>query len=184
MKDKYVDAIKQVVKPIRDRVALSVGRAVLRLVDDVVPLQAVQVEALSGEVRDRVERLQNYGFTSVPLPGCRAVVVFPGGDRSSGIVVATDDAGARKRGLAAGEVAVYNNEGDYILLKKGGGIEITTTKGITINAPNGVSVNSANGVTVSAPSVSVLNGDVIASGISLKNHTHTGCQGGSTGAPN
>ena len=74
--------------------------------------------------------------------------------------------------------------GKYILLKQGGGIEITTEKAVTINAPEGIAVNSENGVTVSAPSVNVANGDVIASGISLKNHTHTGCQGGSTGAPN
>ena len=61
MKNKYVDMVRQVVKPMRDKIALSAARAVLRLVDDTVPLQAVQAEVLSGEVRDRVERLQNYG---------------------------------------------------------------------------------------------------------------------------
>lgn len=184
MKNKYVDMVRQVVKPMRDKIALSAARAVLRLVDDTVPLQAVQAEVLSGEVRDRVERLQNYGFSSVPLAGCRALVIFPGGDRSSGVAVATDDIRYRKKGLQAGEVAVYSDSGDYILLKQGGGIEITTDKAVTINAPEGIAVNSENGVTVSAPSVNVANGDVIASGISLKNHTHTGCQGGSTGGPN
>ncbi|WP_392439110.1 phage baseplate assembly protein V [Cloacibacillus evryensis] len=168
MKNRYIDAIKEVTKPARDRIALAVGRVVLRLIDDTLPLQAIQIEALCGEVRDSVERLQNYGFTSVPLSGCRAVAVFPGGDRSSGIVVATDDIRYRKKGLRPGEVAVYNNEGDFILLKNGGGIEITTK----------------HGVVVRSPLVTVPDGDVIASGISLKKHTHTGCQGGSTGLPN
>lgn len=175
MKNPIVDAIKTVTQPIGQRVALSVARAVLRLIDDTVPLQAVQAEVLSGEVRARVERLQNYGFTSVPLDGCRAVIVFPGGDRSSGITIATDDARCRKKNLQPGEAAVYTDEGDFIILKRGRNIEIST-KTLTINAPDGV--------TVTAPVVTVQDGDVVASGVSLVHHTHTGCQGGSTGAPN
>lgn len=159
--------IKKMTQPLADRVALSVARAILKIVDDSLPIQAVQVDLLSGETRDRVERMQEYGFTSVPLPGCRGISLFIGGDRSSGSIIATEDYRYRKKGLKAGEVAIYTDEGDCIHLKRGRVIEITAT----------------NGVTVNAPTVTVSSGDVIASGISLVNHVHPGCQGGTTGTP-
>ncbi|MEG1800084.1 MAG: phage baseplate assembly protein V [Synergistaceae bacterium] len=180
---KAFRAIQKLTHPVAQRAALAAARCLLKIINDALPLQTLQVEALAEEVRSGVERMQEYGFTSVPLSGCRGVAIFVGGDRSNGIVIATDDVEYRKKGMLPGEVAVYNNEGDYILLKNGGGIEITTLHAITLNAPDGITVNSSNGISVSAPTVTV-SGDVIASGVSLKNHTHTGCQGGSTGSPN
>ena len=159
--------IKKMTQPLADRAALSIARAILRVVDDTMPIQAVQADLLSGETRDRVERMQEYGFTSVPLPGCRGIALFVGGDRSHGAVIATEDNRYRKKGLGAGEVAIYTDEGDSIYLKRGRIIQIT----------------AANGVVVNAPTVTVASGDVIASGISLVNHVHPGCQGGTTGAP-
>lgn len=168
MKNKLCDTVAKLTKPARDRIALSIGRCILRLIDDAVPIQAVQIDLLSGETRDRVERIQEYGFTSVPFTGCRGIAVFVGGDRSHGVVIGTDDNRYRKKGLQSGEVSIYTDEGDYILLKRGRILEITAGTGIVINAPT----------------VTVTGGDIIASGISLKNHTHRGCQGGSTGTPN
>ena len=159
--------IKKMTQPLADRAALSIARAILRVVDDSLPIQAVQADLLSGETRDRVERMQEYGFTSVPLPGCRGIALFVEGDRSHGAVIATEDNRYRKKGLDAGEVAIYTDEGDSIYLKRGRIIQIT----------------AANGVVVNAPTVTVASGDVIASGISLVNHVHPGCQGGTTGAP-
>jgi phage baseplate assembly protein V len=159
--------IKKMTQPLADRAALSIARAILRVVDDTMPIQAVQADLLSGETRDRVERMQEYGFTSVPLPGCRGIALFVGGDRSHGAVIATEDNRYRKKGLNAGEVAIYTDEGDSIYLRRGRIIQIT----------------AANGVVVNAPAVTVASGDVIASGISLVNHVHPGCQGGTTGAP-
>ena len=162
-----IKTVKKLTKPVADRAALAIARAILRVVDDTLPIQAVQADLLSGETRDRVERMQEYGFTSVPLPGCRGIALFVGGDRSHGAVIATEDNRYRKKGLGAGEVAIYTDEGDSIYLKRGRIIQIT----------------AANGVVVNAPTVTVASGDVIASGISLVNHVHPGCQGGTTGAP-
>lgn len=66
---------------------------------------------------------------------------------------------------------------------------------VIINTPNSVNVTTASNATVNAPSI-VLNGDVevtgtltaavdvLAQGISLVNHTHTGNQGIPTSPPN
>ena len=162
-----IKAVKKLTKPVADRTALAIARAILRVIDDSLPIQAVQIDLLSGETRDKVERFQEYGFTSVPLPGCRGIALFIGGDRSHGAVIATEDNRYRKKDLEGGEVAIYTDEGDYVYFKRGRIIEI----------------KAANGVIVNAPTVTVPSGDVIASGISLVNHVHPGCQGGSTGAP-
>ena len=52
-------------------------------------------------------------------------------------------------------------------------IEISQDRKITIQAAGGIEINGDVRV----------NGDVVANGISLKNHTHTGDSGGTTGKP-
>lgn len=54
---------------------------------------------------------------------------------------------------------------------------------IEIKQDKSIVITAANGVTVNAPTVTVPQGDVIASGISLVHHKHPGCQGGTTGEP-
>jgi hypothetical protein len=57
------------------------------------------------------------------------------------------------------------------------------TDTLTIQA-GGCTLKMTGGkLTITAPSGVVASGDVVASGVSLKSHTHPGCQGGSTGAP-
>lgn len=123
---KNINDIRAAMRPVAKRVALSVARAVLRLVNDGPPIQTAQIDLLAGETRNRVERVQEYGFTSVPLPGCKGVAVFVGGDRSHGIIVGTDDPRYRLRSLAAGEVAVYTDEGDCVVLRRGRLIQMFT----------------------------------------------------------
>lgn len=54
-----------------------------------------------------------------------------------------------------------------------------TDAGITINSDSIVTINAPSGAIVNAPTVTVPSGDVIASGISLLNHDHTGVTPGS-----
>ena len=91
------------------RVQLMVGRAVLAAIDDDRQMQAVQVEALSGEVVDRAERFQQYGLSSHPHPGAEALLLAVGGIRQHPIVAAVDDRRYRPTGLAEGEVVVYSS---------------------------------------------------------------------------
>lgn len=137
------------------RVRLAVGRCVLAAVDDSLKLQGVTVTLLADEVRT-AERCQDYGFTSHPHPGAEGVALAVGGDRSHVLVLAVGDRRYRLQGLAQGEVAMYSDEGDSIVFKRGNVIEVT----------------SATQVVVNAPEVLVPDGDVIAQGVSLVNHTH------------
>lgn len=137
--------------PILNRLANLISRVVLSRVDDSKKMQLVQLTALDSETRENVERVQNYGFTSVPKPGAEGVAVFVGGYRDHGLVVAVDDRRYRPTGLQAGEVAVYADSGSRVLLKANGDVEITPGSGLV-----------------------KVTGDVQADGISLKTHTHPG----------
>lgn len=128
-------SMSRLLAPLRQSLRLMVGRAVLELVDDTRKLQSLQVSLLADEVRDDVERVQQYGFTSHPHPGAEAVAVCVAGNRDHALVIAVDDRRYRLTGLAAGEVALYTDEGDKIVLKRGGTIEVTASTKVRIVSP-------------------------------------------------
>ena len=188
--------INKLLDPLRRRMRLMIGRAVLAAAaDDGKGIQLVQVKLLDGEVADGVERMQNYGYTSVPLAGAEGVMACVSGDRNHGIVVVMDDRRYRLKNLQPGEVALYTDEGDTIVMKRGRKIEVTAGAEITATAPV-VKVEASTKVTLTTPlvemtqdlsvggSVSVV-GDVVADGISLTTHAHGGVTpgGGNTGGP-
>ena len=118
-----------------NRLANMVARAVVSLADDSKGVQALQVDVLKGETRDEIERLQDYGFTSVPKPGAEASILFVGGRRDHGLAIAVDDRRYRIKNLESGEVAIYTDQGDKIVLKRGGNIEVTASTKVVINSP-------------------------------------------------
>jgi phage baseplate assembly protein V len=123
-----MDAIKRLIDPLKRKVLLGIARAIVKAVDDDKQIQRMQVALFADEVRDSVERFQEYGFTSNPFPEAEAVAIFPGGNRSHGLIIAVDDRRYRLKGLKNGEVALYSDEGDYIKFKRGNVIEIHTPK--------------------------------------------------------
>lgn len=111
--------LQHMLRPISTRVKNMVARAVVQLVDDGRKLQALQLGVLAGETKADAEHFQQYGFSSVPLEGAEAVVLFPDGDRDHPLVIATGDRSSRPQGGQAGEVCMYTDEGDTIRLGRG-----------------------------------------------------------------
>jgi phage gp45-like len=128
----------------------------------------VQVKLLAGEVRDGLERVQQYGFSSVPPVGSEAVVIFVGGNRGHGVVIGTEARGQRHAGQAAGTVAVYDGAGHVIVLTPsgiqidGGGHNLTIT-----NCPKLLQDGDIEAT-----------GDIKAGTVSLKHHKHGTVQPG------
>lgn len=116
-------------RPLEMKIANVIARGVIERVNDATKLQSVQFGALDDETIDDGERFQEYGFTSVPLAGSEAVIVFPDGDRGHPLVVAVDDRAQRLTGLDPGEVAVYSESGARIVLKASGDIEVEPGSG-------------------------------------------------------
>lgn len=130
-----IDAIQKLTESLRGKVQLMVGRAILSAIDDGGAIQTAQVQLLADEVQDDAERIQQYGFSSVPLAGAEGVVVFVGGNRDHGLLVATDDRRYRKKGMQPGEVCLYTDEGDSIVLNRGKIVRVTAGTQVEVTAP-------------------------------------------------
>ena len=138
--------IGKLIAPLRRRVSLIAGRGVLRLIDDAAKEQLVQVDLLNGETAT-AERYQHYGFTSHPHPDGEAIVLALGGNREHCIVIADGDRRYRLKGLAQGEVALYDDQGQAIHLKRDKQIHVSGCDKLTADV--GVST------TVTCPLVTV-----------------------------
>ncbi|MFM9902131.1 MAG: phage baseplate assembly protein V [Polaromonas sp.] len=97
-----------------------VSRAVVGLVNDATKLQSVQVTVLADQVADDAEHFQHYGYTSVPHPGAEGVALAVGGSTGHTVVVNVDDRRYRIKGLASGEVALYDDLGHVVHLTRTG----------------------------------------------------------------
>lgn len=179
--------IDRMLAPLRRRVRLMVARAVVSLVNDGGGLQLLQVKLLAGEVRDDVERLQNYGFTSVPLPGAEAVMVCVSGDRDHGLVVAVDDRRCRFKGLAPGEAAIYDDQGQSVHLTRDGIVVTGGGRPVIITGTEVVRVEAGR-LECTGEVVDFCDSPAAASMASMRatynGHTHPGDSGGVTGVPN
>lgn len=124
------------------------ARAVVTGLNTAKKCQMLQVELMPGEPKENVEHLEPYGFTSAPLTGAEGFALFPDGDRSHGVILMVADRRYRIKGLTAGEVAIYTDEGDSITLKRGNKIEIQTKnleanmETCTLNASEKITLNS------------------------------------------
>lgn len=145
-----IGAARELLGGLEGRVRGMVARAIVRLVDDARQAQELQLELLAGEGQDAVERFQNYGLTSVPHAGAEALVVFAGGLRSHGVVLAVEDRRYRLTGLEDGEVALFDDLGNVIKLGRDA-ISVTATTRLTVDAPT-VEV-SADSVTVTSDNI-------------------------------
>ena len=166
-----------------NRVMMMVARGVLRGVTDSTSRQTLQVELLKGEVRDGIERMQNYGFTSHPTGGDVAVV-FLGGNREQGIVVVADDRRYRLN-MQAGEVAIYDDLGNKVELLRDM-VKVTAVQHLQAEAPTTEIVSAVKIVgSLEVEGPTTLTGAVVTEGTITNNgkdigsgHTHKDTQPG------
>ena len=129
MNENDIDDVKRLLSPTFRRSQLSNGRGSIEVVSDYKSIQECQLTLLADEVREDIERLQEYGFTSNPPSGSDAAVIFLNGNRDHGIIIATDSRQYRPKNLNSGEVCIYDKNGSEILLKNSGEIEIKNPLG-------------------------------------------------------
>ncbi|HEV7284793.1 MAG TPA: phage baseplate assembly protein V [Kaistia sp.] len=146
--EKALNRTGQCVRDAVQRVRLMVARAVVGATSDASMMQTMQVHLCTGEVKDGVERLQQYGFTSVPHRGAEGVCLFVGGNRDHGVLIAVDDRRYRLKGLADGEVALYTDEdqggGHRIVLRRDRKIEISAMQ-LEIKVDQELALDVGNG---------------------------------------
>ena len=132
--------------------------------DDSRSAQLLQVKLNDSETRDDTPRIAEFGLTSRPPYGSDVLVVFLGGDRSKGVVVATAHQGSRPKGLLAGETMLYDLWGKSVYLTKAGGIVVEAQGApVTVNNATTVTINAADSVELVTPLLHVT-GDIVAGG--------------------
>jgi len=119
--------ISRAIAPIKRKIALTVGRGLLLAIKDSEGLQQVQLTLLADEVKDQVELMGHFGFTSNSPIGSEAVMLSVGGNREHGIIIATEHRDKRLKDVASGDSATYNGNGKYVWLK-GDDIELLLSK--------------------------------------------------------
>lgn len=145
-------AITKAIAPLRRRVQLMIGRAVIAATREDGGLLLAQITGLDGEVLDGVPVIQEYGFASRPKAGAQGVIACVGGNRRGAVVIATGDRRYRLA-LANGEVAIHDDQGQKVHLARGG-IAVETTKPVTVKG---------SAITLQAASIT-LDGDVAITG--------------------
>lgn len=190
--------VAKLIAPIARRVRLIARRAVVKLVYDDPKMQELQLAIFSGEVRDRVERFEDYGFTSHPFPDAEALVLALGGSSDHSVAVKVADRRFRLRSIAPGEVAVYDDQGQVLHFKRDKTVHVYGVDHLiadiiidaALTCPE-ATINAATKCQINSPQVN-LSGDRLGLRrliddrlIAIFNgHTHPGDSGGTTGAPN
>lgn len=120
-------------KALKRRLFNLIARGVIKSVKESANLRA-QATLLAEETLENLEMIQEYGYTSKPLAGAEAVVIFPAGDRSHGLIIATGDRRYRLQ-VQSGEVALYDDQGSKVHLKRGNTIEVSCATKVLLTTP-------------------------------------------------
>lgn len=112
------------------RFQLAIAQGVVNLVG----ANKVQVRVLDGEPLTNIDRVESYGLSVRAKPGSRAYLFFPGGDRSYGVALIIGDK-RYQMDLQEGEVALHDDEGNHVHLKRGGIIEAKAATKVIADTP-------------------------------------------------
>lgn len=176
----------KLLSPLWRRLRLLISRAVVARSDSGRGMQRLQLDLLRDETRD-VEHHEPYGFTSRPLPGAEAIAAAIGGARGHLVALMASDRRHRLKGLAPGEVALYTDEGDQLVFKRGRIVRLTAGSAVEVTAPE-VTVTASASITLDTPQVKMTGAldvteDAVIGGKSFLGHRHPGDSGGTTGTP-
>lgn len=170
--------IARLMAPLARSVGNMLARGTLVLANAATKMQSLQVRILEGEAKDDVEHFEPYGYTSRPHPGAEALLQFFGGDRSHGVAFMVADRRYRLAGLESGEVALYDDLGSKIVIKRGNVIEVTAATKVRMVTPL---LEVTGEIKDRCDDDGMTMEDMRTT---YNGHTHPGDSGGTTGTPN
>ena len=179
-----------------------IRNVILGLVNTAIPVIVTAVDAGGSDapagyvtVKPLVCQVDGFGETLDPAElfrvpyarvqgGIAALVIDPVvGDVGLAVFAKSDCSGIaqmQSKPVQPGSFRKYSmSDGFYF----GGFLSRAPSVYVEVKQDQSIVITAASGVTVNAPTVTVPSGDVIASGISLVHHIHTGDSGGSTSPP-
>lgn len=158
----------------------GVRRVTYKNIKDNGQTQTASIEVADGIWRDDVEVMQPYGLAShVPLDGGLAIAFAIGGDQGDMVIMPLSNPSKRLGKLAEGEIGLYNEHGDMLVIGADGAIKVQAGASMSFSV-GGVSV------TISAAGMTIAGGRVEHDGKNIgKDHRHDGVTAGAanTGEP-
>ncbi|HIC7643329.1 TPA: phage baseplate assembly protein domain-containing protein [Serratia liquefaciens] len=141
------------------RVAMMIGLGKITGYGDAGGIQKLQYQT-PLEVRGDTPRMAEFGFSSGLPVGTDVVLAYLGGDRSSAVIVASNNQQYRQSGLKSGETLIYNQWEMFVKLTENG-IEIEAKgKPVTVANATTVTVTATEKIRLETPRLEVT-GDVI-----------------------
>lgn len=103
---------------------IGIGRVTVANDDDELQLLQITERAtgkgFADRILDKVRRVTEFGFSSVPPIGSEAMMVRRYGERAASIVIATSHRQSRLTGLKPGDTAIYDVRGAKVTLTENG----------------------------------------------------------------
>lgn len=102
------------------------GIGSVTLADDSGDMQRLQItegtagQGIAARIMDRVRRVVEFGFASVPPLGSEALIARRSGERTQSMVVGTSHRPSRPRNLMPGDTCLYDVRGAKVLLTANG----------------------------------------------------------------
>ncbi|WP_440498959.1 phage baseplate assembly protein domain-containing protein, partial [Serratia sarumanii] len=141
------------------RVAMMIGLGKITGYGDAGGIQKLQYQT-PLEVKGDTPRMAEFGFSSGLPVGTDVVLAYLGGDRSSAVIVASNNQQYRISGLKSGETLIYNQWGVFVKLTENG-IEVEAKgKPVTVANATTVTVTATEKIRLETPLLEVT-GDVI-----------------------
>lgn len=112
----------------RLQLLFSVGRAAR------VSRDMVQASLFTDDTPPKMLHAEPYGLSYFPPSGGEVYCLFPNGDRSQGMVIVH---GHKKyqMAIAQGEIALHDDVGNHVHIKRGGIIEVTASAKVIADTP-------------------------------------------------
>jgi phage baseplate assembly protein V len=126
--------MERYLNPLKRRINTMITRGILQISNSATKMQSLQIKTLGGMVLDKVEHWESYGLTSQPHPGSEVLILNAGGKSANAVAVAVGDRRYRMTGLAGGEVALHDDQGQTIVLYRDR-VEIKTPNRVDVIAP-------------------------------------------------
>lgn len=116
------------------RVRSMIVRGTIKSTDDGKKKQLNDLDLEEGFAPTEVERFQEYGFTSRPKAGAEVIALHPGGNRDHAIVITAGDRRFRLTGMEEGEMAIHDDQGQKVHMKRAG-VYVETDKKAVVLSP-------------------------------------------------
>lgn len=119
----------RLINELKKAVRLMVGKCIIEAASKEPDGVNADIMLLGNERHYGLRLMQHYGFASVPNADSEGVALFVGGARDNGIVIASQGDASKIPALEKGEVALFSEFGQTIVLKKDGSILATPKSG-------------------------------------------------------